>query len=121
VEFFPDIEPEVLMVQIQARGDLSIYEKDKIVSAIEQRLIGRDEILSVYSRSFANPDENLAADVIGTVQLELTEWNARDKAKELIPLWREVMADIPGIQLQVRALEGGPDNGKPINIQISSH
>jgi len=120
VEFFPDIEPEVLMVQIQARGDLSIYEKDKIVSAIEQRLIGRDEILSVYSRSFANPDENLAADVIGTVQLELTEWNVRDKAKELIPLWREVMADIPGIQLQVRALEGGPDNDKPINIQISS-
>jgi len=120
VEFFPDIEPEVLMVQIQARGDLSIFEKDKIVSEIEQRLIGRDEIISVYSRSFANPDENVAADVIGTVQLELAEWNARDKAKDLIPLWREVMADIPGIQLQVRALEGGPDNGKPINIQISS-
>ena len=120
VEFFPDIEPEVLMVQIQARGDLSIFEKDKIVSEIEQRLIGRDEIISVYSRSFANPDENVAADVIGTVQLELAEWNARDKARDLIPLWRDAMADIPGIQLQVRALEGGPDNGKPINIQISA-
>ena len=121
VEFFPDIEPEVLMVQIQARGDLSIFEKDKIVDEIEQRLIGREEIQSIYSRSFENPDENVAADVIGTVQLELTEWNTRDKAKDLIPQWREAMSDIPGIQLQVRALEGGPDNGKPINIQISSN
>ncbi len=120
VEFFPDIEPEVLMVQIQARGDLSIFEKDQIVREVENRLIRNEGIVSVYSRSFDSADDNLAADVIGTVQLELDEWNARRKAKELIPEWREAMADIPGIQLQVRALEGGPDNGKPINIQVSS-
>ncbi len=120
VEFFPDIEPEVLMVQVHARGDLSIHEKNRIVRKIEDRLIGKDEIVSVYGRSFAAAGENLAADVIGTVQLELTEWDTRRKAKELIPEWREEMADIPGIQLQVRALEGGPDNGKPINIQVSA-
>ena len=120
VEFFPDIEPEVLMVQVHARGDLSVHEKNRIVRKIENRLIGKDEIVSVYGRSFDAPGENLAADVIGTVQLELTEWDTRRKARELIPEWREEMADIPGIQLQVRALEGGPDSGKPINIQVSA-
>ena len=120
VEFFPDIEPEVLMVQVHARGDLSIHEKNRIVRQIENRLIGKEEIVSVYGRSFEAPDNNLAADVVGTVQIELTEWDSRRKAAELIPEWREEMADIAGIQLQVRALEGGPDNGKPINIEISA-
>jgi len=120
VEFFPDIEPEVLMVQVQARGDLSIFEKDSIVRDVEQRLIGREEIVSVYSRSFSGTGDNLAADVIGTVQIELTEWDTRRKAKELIPEWREEMSDIPGIQIQVRTLEGGPEDGKPVNIQVSS-
>ena len=120
VEFFPDIEPEVLMVQVQARGDLSIFEKDKIVRDVEQRLIGRDEIVSVYSRSLSGGGDNLAADVIGTVQVELTEWDTRRKAKELIAEWRQEMAEIPGIQIQVRTLEGGPEDGKPVNIQVSS-
>ncbi len=120
VEFFPDIEPEVLMVQVHARGDLSIHEKNQIVRQIENRLIGKEEIVSVYGRSFEAPDNNLAADVVGTVQLELSDWDTRRKARELIPEWREEMADIPGIQLQVRALEGGPDNGKPINIEVSA-
>lgn len=28
VEFFPDVEPEFLQVQVQARGDFSVFEKD---------------------------------------------------------------------------------------------
>ena len=34
VEFFPDVEPEVALVQIHARGDFSIYEKDAMVRRV---------------------------------------------------------------------------------------
>ena len=32
VEFFPDVEPEFAMIQVHARGDLSIFEKDSVGS-----------------------------------------------------------------------------------------
>lgn len=121
VEFFPDVEPEVLMVQVQARGDLSIYEKDRIVRQIEERVIGRDDFKSVYAQSFASSDgNNMSEDVIGTVQLELKEWNERRKAAEIIKEMREEMSDLAGIKVQFAKQENGPDGGKPINIQISS-
>ncbi len=121
VEFFPDIEPEVLMVQVHARGDLSIYEKDEVVRRIENRMLDSDEIVSVYARSFDSANaNNMSEDVIGTVQLELTEWDQRRKANEIIAELRENLADIAGVQLQFRVQENGPDGGKPINLQISS-
>ena len=121
VEFFPDIEPEVLMVQVQARGDLSIYEKNDLVKRVESRLIGRSEFDAVYSRTFADASSNnMAEDVIGSIQLELIDWDKREKAAELIAEMREELADIAGVKLQFRRLENGPDGGKPINIQISS-
>jgi len=121
VEFFPDIEPEVVMVQVQARGDLSIYEKDRLLKQVESRFINRDELVSVYSRSFDSADgNNSAEDVIGELQLELKEWNQRRKAAVLIPEWRELISDLPGIMIQFRLQENGPGGGKPINIQVSA-
>lgn len=121
VEFFPGIEPEVVMVQVQARGDLSIYEKDRILRSVENKFIGRDELISVYARSFDSANSNNSAeDVIGEIQLELKDWDQRKKAEVLIPEWRDVVADIPGVMIQFRLQENGPESGKPINIQISS-
>ena len=37
VEFFPDIEPDYGLVQVRARGDLSIPEKDNLVRQVEDR------------------------------------------------------------------------------------
>jgi len=122
MEFFPGIEPEVALVQVHARGDLSIYEKDRILKRIEQRLIGMEELESVYTRTLASPDgNNMAEDVIGVIQLELVDWDQRRKAVELIPEMREKISDVAGVQLQFREQENGPDSGKPINIQISSN
>ena len=40
VEFFPDIEPDYGLVQVRARGNLSIQEKDGLVRQVEERLLG---------------------------------------------------------------------------------
>ena len=119
VEFFPDIEPESLVAKVHARGDLSIYEQDKILSRVENKLIGNDAFKSVYTRT--GGDSESGADVIGNISLELTEWNTRPKAVEIIAEMEKSVADIAGVQIEFLKDEGGPGGGgKPINIQVSA-
>lgn len=120
VEFFPDVEPEFALIQVHARGDLSIYEKDAIVKQVEQRVHGMDELQSVYVRSFNKDNgQNTAEDVIGIIQLEFTDWDKRRPAKEILDEMRQKMADIPGVQLEFRKAENGPADGKPIQLEFS--
>lgn len=115
-EFFPGVEPESMAIQVHARGDLSIYEQDRILKRVEERLFDYDEIKSVYTRT-GNSDD----DVIGSIQMEFIDWDKRRKAEEISAELRESINDIPGIRVEFVANEGGPDGGgKPINIQISA-
>jgi multidrug efflux pump len=116
VEFFPGVEPESMAIQVHARGDLSIYEQDKILKRVEERLFDRDEIKSIYTRT-GNGD----GDVIGSIQMEFVDWDKRRKAATITAELREAISDIPGIRIEFVANEGGPDGGgKPINIQVSA-
>ncbi|MCU7843922.1 MAG: efflux RND transporter permease subunit [Candidatus Thiodiazotropha sp. (ex Monitilora ramsayi)] len=121
VEFFPDVEPEFALVQVHARGDLSVYEKDAIVRQVEQRVLDMDELASVYARSFNSASgQNIAEDVIGTIQLEFIDWDKRRPAAEILEEMRQRTADIAGIQLEFRKAEDGPSGGKPIQIEFSA-
>ena len=118
VEFFPGVEPESMALQVHARGDLSIFEQDKILKRVEERLFNRDEIESIYTRT-GNGDGD--GDVIGSIQIEFIDWDKRRKAVEITAELREAISDIPGIRVEFVANEGGPDGGgKPINIQVSA-
>lgn len=120
VEFFPGVEPESMAIQVHARGDLSIREKDKIMRLVEQRLFDRDEIESVYTRTGTSGNDD-GGDTIGTINLEFIDWDQRRKAAEITTELREELSDIAGIRVEFAANEGGPDGGgKPINIQVSA-
>ncbi|MER0239725.1 efflux RND transporter permease subunit [Fulvimarina sp. MAC8] len=120
VEFFPSIEPEFAQVQIRARDNFSIFEKDALVRQVENRLLDLDEVNSVYARTLSEgSSRQLGADVIGTVQLELDEWNERRKATEIFEDVRGLTADIPGITIQVQQEQNGPASGKPINVKLN--
>ncbi len=122
VEFFPSVEPVSMAVQVHARGDLSIYEKDAILKRVEERIDNREEIKSLYTRTGASNDQNnSASDIIGSIQIEFIDWDKRRKAVDITAELREQMSDIPGIKIEFAANEGGPDGGgKPINIQVSA-
>ncbi|HBU54973.1 MAG TPA: MFS transporter, partial [Sulfitobacter sp.] len=59
-------------------------------------------------------------ETIGTIQLELTEWNRRRAADAIGTDIRRDVADIAGIDVQVQTESGGPTAGKPINLQIAA-
>jgi multidrug efflux pump len=119
LEFFPEVEPESAQVHVRARGDLSVHERDAIVRQVEQRLDGLPEVASLYARSMVSTDQQMAPDVIGTLQFQFVDWDQRRPASEILAQFRELTADIPGIVLEFRQQEEGPGGGKPIEIMVA--
>ncbi|SFD72640.1 efflux RND transporter permease subunit [Roseivivax sediminis] len=119
ISFFPSIEPEFMQVQVRARDNLSIYERDDLVRQVESRLLGAEGVASVYARSTMSAGQG-DEDVIGTIQLDLVDWQVRRPAAEIAAGIRQDMADIAGIEVQVETESGGPASGKPVNLRISA-
>lgn len=120
VEFFPSVEPDSAQVQVRARGDLSIYERDAIVREVERRLTGMPEVEALYARSMVAPGSQLAPDVIGVLQFRFIDWDLRRPASQILADFRERTADIPGVVIEFRQQEDGPGAGKPIELKVSS-
>lgn len=122
VEFFPDIEPELASVLVHARGNLSVYEKDKLVKEVENQVLGTEGLESVYTRSGSTPQRgsDLAEDVIGQIQVQFSDWDTRPSADAILDQIREKTADISGVLIETRKQEGGPPTGKAVQIQLSS-
>ncbi|WP_411974334.1 efflux RND transporter permease subunit [Sulfitobacter faviae] len=119
ITFFPDVEPDFAQVQVRARDNFSIYEQDALVRQVEQRLFAYDEIASVYARTGSSNRDS--ADLIGTIQVEFTEWDERRPAAIIGEEIRTEMAAIPGIDVQVQTASNGPSAGKPVNLRIKAH
>jgi multidrug efflux pump len=121
VEFFPDIEPEVARLQVHARGDLSVYQRDDLVREVEARVLEVGGIDTVYSRSSASfGREDVDEDVIGVLLLELAPWRERRPAREIFGEIRARTADLAGIRVEVREQEAGPPVGKAVQVELSS-
>lgn len=119
VEFFPDIEPDSAQLQVRARGDLSVFEKDAILREVERRLQGLTEVKALYARSFAMPDNQMGTDVIGVLQFQFTDWHRRRPASAIKETMTGLTRDIPGVVLEFREQQMGPGAGKPVELRVS--
>lgn len=119
VSFFPSVEPEFMQVQVRARDNFSIFERDALVREVESRLMTYDEIASIYARSMMSAGQG-DEETIGTLQLELTPWDTRRTAAEIGVDIRAKVSDIAGVDVQVQTESGGPAAGKPVNLQVST-
>ena len=129
VEFFPDVEPEVAQVQIHARGNMSVNERDDLVKAVEREILAMNgehrELRSVYSVTKADiggrsGGEELAEDVIGTIALEFGDWDKRRNVDTILEDIRTRTAPISGIQIELTKEDGGPGGGKAVALQLTS-
>lgn len=124
-EFFPEIEPDNASINIRARGNLSIYEKDEIAQKAEE-LMGHDkkQITTIYSRigdTGSNQGDNAGpADTIAALQLELNDWRYRDKAKDILADLGTKLSEMYGIIIEADQEKKGPASGKDIQIEVSS-
>ena len=121
VEFFPKIEPENSQLLIHARGNLSVYEKDKVVKEIASKIYDMDdEIRIFYVRSGTIDGKNYSEDTIGVIQLEFDDWNKRRKADAILEEIKERTKSIGGVVIEALKEQHGPSQGKPIVIELQS-
>ena len=122
VEFFPKVEPDYGQVVIHGRGNLSLDEKDRLVRAVEERVLKYPGLKTVYTRAGEQPRQSneLGEDTIGVIQFEFADWRTRAPAHEIMDGIRDKTADIPGILVEVTAPRAGPPTGKPVQIQLAA-
>jgi len=124
VEFFPEVEPKFAKLEVKARGNLSVIEKDSLMREVELRILKmqdeRHEFESIYTRTGAIGNSQEAEDVIGTISLQFVDWQLRRKADRILAEAQERTRDIAGILIDRRKEEQGPPTGKDIQLQLSS-
>ena len=131
VEFFVDEEPEVAVVLVSARGNLSVEEAKSLVGDAENEVLQVKGIKSVVTAAYASGGgggggpqldgiQDKPADVIGEMQIEFADYCCRRKAVDIFQEIRDRTAPIAGIKVELRKIEGGPPTGKDIQLQVTS-
>lgn len=126
VEFFVDTEPEQVNVYVRARGNLGTSQQLALTREVEARVV-KVEGIKTYATTAGKStnggafgSQDVPADVVGTIQLELNPVGHRKPWKELNKDLDAVVVGMPGIYVEIRPLEGGPESGKDIRLQITS-
>ncbi len=116
VVFFPDVEPAGLNMKVRSYGDLSIYEKDKLMGEIEHKLLDMEEIETMVLRTGGDT----GSDLIGSMRLNLVDWSERRKADAIIEDINQRTQSLAGIEIELKKDQSGPPSENDIAIEISS-
>lgn len=121
VEFFPSIEPEKAQIVINAKGDLSIYEKDAIIKQVEERILDLEGVKTFYVTVGESVGNNPGSShAIGVISMEYVPWeDGRRRSEVILTKALERLDDIYGITVQRQKEEAGPGGGKPIQLVIT--
>ena len=122
-QFFIDVEPNFMNVNVAARGNYSAEELRNIVVDVEKRVMAVGYIDSLYTRSGAGGlsfgKGGTTPDRIGTMFIKLTDRRDRElDGFEIQKLMEEAVANIPGVRAEVGSMGMGPPVGKDIQIQL---
>ena len=124
IEFFPKIEPDFAKIEVRARGNLSVFEMDRLMSEVEKRILQikkeKGEFNAVYLRTGKQKNTQESEDIIGILSLEFVPWQNRRKADQILDEIELRTSDLVGIIVDRRKEEKGPPVGKPIVVELSS-
>lgn len=130
VQFFIDEEPEQAVVLVSGRGNMSAAESRDLVVKVEERMLSIPGVENVITNAFTpggssgGPSvgdvQDKPADVMGEINIELADFCCRRVAKEIFADIRASTADIPGIKVETRKIEGGPPTGKDVQLEVKS-
>lgn len=132
VEFFVEEEPDVAILFVSARGNLSARDIRDLAVEVEQEVLqvaGIDNVVLTATApggggggggiDVAAPQDK-PADVVATMQIELAEFNMRRKAVEIFDEIRDRTSQLAGVKVEIRKMEGGPPTGKDVRLQLKS-
>lgn len=120
VEFFPDVDSDIGLVDVRARGNLSLAERDDLVAQVERKIFDMAEVESIYTSTFIKAPSDSAPDLIGRIQIELSNWEHRRLADDILADIENRTRNLAGIIVETQKKSGGPAAGADIQLQITS-
>lgn len=121
VEFFPKIEPANARIDVKARGNLAIDERDALVRQVEAIIAKTEGIRTQFVTSGSVPmRQDTAEDTIGQINVEFTHWQTRDNADMVLQRIRDEASHIAGIEVETVKEQAGPPVGKAVQIEFTS-
>ncbi len=126
-EFFLKQDPDNATVYVMARGNLSVQGSDALVRQVENRLIGIKGIRAIDVRDgkLGGGGRNAPPnDTIGRIQLEFVDYAGEKKlglnGMDIVGEIRRRLGETPGVLTELRLPEGGPPQGKDVQVQLRS-
>lgn len=124
-EFFLDQDPEWATVYVKARGNLSTEAANALVQQVEARLVGLKGMESIYASAgafnsfgFGGPPN----DTIGRLRIQFVNFEARHeldiRGQQIVEDIRKRVVDVPGVLTEVQLPQGGPPQGKDIQVEL---
>ena len=129
VEYFVSEEPEQAVVLVSARGNLSAEEQRDLVAEVEAEVLGVDGIENVFTTAGSGGAgggpkvgevQDKPVDLIGQLMIELEEFGTRPLAADIFAEIRRRAAPLAGVHVEIRKVEGGPQSGKHVRLEITA-
>jgi multidrug efflux pump subunit AcrB len=129
VEFFPEIEPEQIFVDVEAPSGATLETSDELVRRIEERTGDTRDLLHVVANVGSRGISVEGGDGLGgggggasnqsRITLDLDDREKRSqKSFETLAEVRQAVSDLYGAEIQVDKPQEGPPVGKPVTIRI---
>ncbi|MGF1753556.1 efflux RND transporter permease subunit [Vibrio makurazakiensis] len=112
-EFFPEVDPPFFNVKVRSHGDLSIQEKDVIMSDIEQIMLDHEEFESVYTRTGGDNE-------IGQISITPVDWQYRRSVKDIIEELKLSTDQYAGVEIEFKFPDAGPPVENDLVIELSA-
>ena len=113
VEFFPHVNSPGVNITVRSTGDMSIYEKDAIIRQVEAKIADVDAIETLYARTGGDNQ-------IGYLRLNLKDWQKRVHSDDVLADVEQRLGSLPGLDIEISPDQSGPQQGKDLQIQLSS-
>jgi multidrug efflux pump subunit AcrB len=128
VEFFPEIEPEQIFVDVEAPSGATLETSDELVRRIESRTGETDDLVHVVANVGSRGISIEGGDMGGggggasnqsriTLDLDDREKRAQNSFDTLAKV-RQAVSDIDGAEIKVEKPQEGPQVGKAVSIRI---
>ena len=120
-QFFPEVDADFGSVEVRARGNLSLRERDTLVKKVEEIILTIDNIKTVTTTVNATPANGGREDTIGTLMLEFVDWTpSRPSTALIMDNAVDAARVIPGIVVETQQAQMGPTTGIDIQLQFFS-
>jgi len=124
VELFPDIDPNVAQVSIEAPSGTRIELTDAYAATVEREVAKIGDLVA-YSAAVGVATDGMgggetAPSNQALVTMEFVDMIERSRSSRVaLDDLRARLADFTGAVVRVEKMEEGPPTGKPVNIEIS--